>query len=147
LNEIFNSIASYIEEVRVDDFDSLGLRLRRIIRSGILNMRKANVLHVDAYDLPGSEIGFDIRVEAQIEVHEGDYHYDEVEWPQQWFVLRCTGNLENDLNDFSVNDIEIYNSKNQYKNKLYDSLVPVINKTDYEQAAEDFLRRNYKKAL
>ena len=35
------------------------------------------MLHVDAYDLPGSEIGFDIRVEAHIEVHEGDYHYDE----------------------------------------------------------------------
>lgn len=102
------------------------------------------MLHVDAYDLPGSEIGFDIRVEAHIEVHEGDYHYDEAEWPQQWFVLRCTGDLKN---DFSVNGIEIYNSKDQYKNKLYDSLVPVINKTDYEQAAEDFLRKNYKKAL
>lgn len=102
------------------------------------------MLHVDAYDLPGSEIGFDIRVEAHIEVHEGDYNYDEAEWPQQWFVLRCTGDLEN---DFAVNGIEIYNSKDQYKNKLYDSLVPVINKTDYEQAAEDFLRKNYKKAL
>lgn len=146
-NEIFNSIASYIEEIGNDDFDSLGLRLHRIHQVGDFELAEANVLHVDAYDFPGSKIGFDIRVEVQVEVHEGDYHYDEVEWLQQWFVLRCTGDLGSDLNDFSVNGIEIYNSKDRYKNKLYDSLVPVINKTDYEQAAEDFLRRNYKKAL
>lgn len=145
--EIFNSIASYIEEVGRDDFDSLGLRLRRIHQVGDFELAETKVLHIDTYDLPESEIGFDIRVEAQIEVHEGDYHYDEVEWPQQWFVLRCTGDLERDLDDFSVNDIEIYNSNDQYKKKLYDSLVPVINKSDYEYAAEDFLRRNYKKAL
>lgn len=102
-------------------------------------------IHIDDYNLPGSEIGFDIQVEDQIEDHEGDYHYDEVEWPKQWFVPRCTGNLERDLKDFSVKSNEICNSQDKYKNKLYDSLVPVINKADYEQAAEDFLRRNYKK--
>ena len=93
------------------------------------------------------EIGFDIRVEAHIEVHEGDYHYDEIEWPRQWFVLNCIGDLEKNLDDFTVNSIEVYNLKNKHKNRMYDSLVPVINKDDYEQAAENFLRRNYKRAL
>lgn len=146
-NEIVNSVASYVEEVGREDFDSLDLRLYRIHQIGEFEVAETKVLHVDAYDLPGSQIGFDIRVEAQIEVHEGDYHYDEVEWPQQWFVLRCTGDLEKDLNDFTVNGVEIYNSKDHYQQKLYDSLVPIINKPDYEEAAEGFLRRNYKKAL
>ena len=146
-NEIFNSVDSYVEEVGREDFDSLNLRLYRIHQVGEFEVAETKVLHVDAYDLPGSQIGFDIRVEAQIEVHEGDYHYDEVEWPQQWFVLRCTGDLEKDLNDFTVNGVEIYNSKDHYQQKLYDSLVPIINKPDYEEAAEGFLRRNYKKAL
>ena len=146
-NEIFNAIASYVEEVGREDFDALDLRLYKIHQVGDFELAETKVLHVDAYDLPGTKIGFDIRVEAQIEVHEGDYHYDEVEWPQQWFVLRCIGDLEKDLNEFAISGIEIYNSKDSYGQKLYDSLVPVINKSDYEEAAEGFLRRNYKKAL
>jgi hypothetical protein len=78
-NEIFNSVAFYVEEVGREDFDSLDLRLYRIHRVGEFEVAETKVLHVDAYDLHGSQIGFDIRVEAEIEVHEGDYHYDEVE--------------------------------------------------------------------
>ena len=146
-NKIFNSIAAHIEDVGQEDFDALDLRLYKIRQVGDFELSETEVLHVDAYDLPGMQIGFDIRVEAHIEVHEGDYHYDEVEWPKQWFVLRCTGDLEKNLDDFTINAIEIYNSKDKYKNRMYDSLVPVIGKENYEQAAEDFLRRNYKKAL
>jgi len=146
-NKIFNSIATHIDETGQEDFDALELRLYKIHQPGDFELSDTEVLHVDAYDLPGMQIGFDIRVEAHIEVHEGDYHYDEVEWPKQWFVLRCTGDLEKNLDDFTVNGIEIYNSKDKYKKKMYDSLVPVINKEDYEQAAEDFLRRNYRAAL
>lgn len=146
-NNIFNSLASYIEEVKENDFDRLDLRLRKICKVGTVELYDTKTLKVDAYDLPGSEVGFDIRVEAHILVHEGDYHRDEAECPQQWFVLRCTGDLEKDLDDFVVNSIEIYNSKNNYKNKLYDSLVPIINHADYEQAAIDFLKKYYPKGL
>lgn len=146
-NEIFNYIAAHVEETASEDFDRLELRIYRIHQVGEVELAETKVLHVNAYDLPGTEIGFDIRVEAQIEVHEGDYHYDEVEYPQQWFVLRCRGDLEKNFDDFEINDIEIYNAKDTYKNKLYDSLVPVINKEDYETAAVDFLKRNYSKAL
>lgn len=146
-NKIFNSLASHVEEAKRSDFDRLDLRLRRIRRVGDVELYDTKVLRVDAYDLPGSEVGFDIRVEAHIKVCEGDHHYDNVEFPQQWFVLRCTGDLEKDLADFSVNGIDIYNSKDKYKRKLYDSLVPVIYRDDYEQAAMDFLKRNYPKGL
>lgn len=146
-NNIFNSLSSYIEEVKENDFDRLDLRLRKIRKVGTVELYDTKTLKVDAYDLPGSEVGFDIRVEAHILVHEGDYHLDEAECPQQWFVLRCTGDLEKDLDDFAVNSIEIYSSKNNYKNKLYDSLVPVINHADYEQAAIDFLKKYYPKGL
>ncbi len=146
-NKIFNSLAAHIEEVRRSDFDRLDLRLRRIHRAGDVELYDTKVLRVDAYDLPGSEVGFDIRVEAHIKVCEGDHHYDNVEFPQQWFVLRCTGDLEKDLADFSVNGIDVYYSKDKYKRKLYDSLVPVFFRDDYEQAAMDFLKRNYPKGL
>ena len=114
-NKIFNSIDTHIDETGQEDFDALELRLYKIHQPGDFELSDTEVLHVDAYDLPGMQIGFDIRVEAHIEVHEGDYHYDEVEWPKQWFVLRCTGDLEKNLDDFTVNGIEIYNSKDKYK--------------------------------
>ncbi len=114
-NEIFNAIASYVKEIGQNDFDKLGLKLYRIIRTGEFELSEAEVLHDDAYTISGMGIGFDIRVETHIEVQEGDYHYDETEWPKQWFVLRCTGTLEKNLDDFNINEIEIYNLKDRYQ--------------------------------
>lgn len=146
-NEIFNYIASYVEETAWDDFDSLDLRVNSLYQIGEVELSDTKVLHVDAYDIPGMRGGFDVGVEAIIEVCEGDYHYDEQEYPQQWFVLSCSSDLEKNLDDFEITDIEIYNSKSNHKNRLYDSLVPVINKENYEEAAVGFLKRNYSKAL
>lgn len=141
-------MASYIEEKGRENFDSLELRLNKIHCVGRTELADdPKVLHVDAYDLPGPEIGFDIRVEAEIKVSEGNHHYDEAEYPRQWFVLRCTGNLEIDLADFTVMNIDVYNSGDHHENRLCDSLVPVIRRHDYEKAAEDFLRRYYMKSI
>ena len=99
-NEIFNYIASYVEETDQDDFDSLDLRVNRLHQIGEVELSETKGLHVDAYDLPWMRVGFDVGVEAIIEVCEGDYHYDEQEYPQQWFVLSCSGDLEKNLDDF-----------------------------------------------
>ena len=99
-NEIFNYIASYVEETDQDDFDSLDLRVNRLHQIGEVELSETKGLHVDAYDLPWMRVGFDVRVESIIEVCEGDYHYDEQEYPQQWFVLSCSGDLEKNLDDF-----------------------------------------------
>ena len=99
-NEIFNYIASYVEETDQDDFDSLDLRVNRLHQIGEVELSETKGLHVDAYDLPWMRVGFDVRVEAIIEVCEDDYHYDEQEYPQQWFVLSCSGDLEKNLDDF-----------------------------------------------
>lgn len=99
-NEIFNYIASYVEETDQDDFDSLDLRVNRLHQIGEVELSETKGLHVDAYDLLWMRVGFDVRVEAIIEVCEGDYHYDEQEYPQQWFVLSCSGDLEKNLDDF-----------------------------------------------
>ena len=144
-NQIFNYIAGYIDETGKEDFDRLELRTGRLHAVGDLELYDAKVLDVAAFDLSGMNVGFDIRVEAEIEIHEGDHHYDDEEMSKQWFVLGCTGDLDRHLDDFSINSIEIYSSKSRHEHMLRDSLVPIIRQDDYEKTAEDFLKRNYGK--
>ena len=109
-NQIFNAIAAYADSFGREDFDQLGLQIYRLHQIGDFELSETTVLHTAIYDLPEMHIGFDIRVEAYFEVHEGDYHYDETEYAKQWFVLKCTGDLDKNLDDFAIHDIEIYDS-------------------------------------
>lgn len=145
--QIFNAVASYVDEVGHDDFDHLDLRIYRLHQIGDFELVETRVLHTAIYDLPGMQIGFDIRVEGEIEVHEGDYHYDDTENPTQWFFLKCTGDLDKNLDDFTIHDITVYDSRAKHDKPMYDSLVPVMYKKDYEDRAHDFLQANYPKAL
>ena len=145
--QIFNAIASYVDEIGHDDFEQLDLRIYRLHQIGDFELADTRVLHTAIYDLPGMRIGFDIRVEGEIEVHEGDYHYDDTENPTQWFILKCTGDLDKNLDDFTIHDVSIYDSRANHDRPMYDSLVPVMYKKDYEDRAHDFLQANYPKAL
>ena len=109
--QIFNAIASYVDEIGHDDFEQLDLRIYRLHQIGDFELADTRVLHTAIYDLPGMRIGFDIRVEGEIEVHEGDYHYDDTENPTQWFVLKCTGDLDKNLDVFTILDVSIYDSR------------------------------------
>ena len=62
-------------------------------------------------------------------------------------MLKCTGDLDSNLEDFKVIGISIYNQKNKPIKPLSDSLVPYIHKEDLETVATDFLRRHYPEAL
>lgn len=64
-------------------------------------------------DLPGSEIEFEVAIDAEFDVREADYHYDTDEFTSQWFMLKCRGDLECGLDDFQITGISIYNGKNR----------------------------------
>ena len=38
-------------------------------------------------DLPGSEIEFEVVIDAEFNVREADYHYDTDEFTSQWFIV------------------------------------------------------------
>ena len=95
---------------------------------------------------PGLKIEFDVVVDAEIEVSEGDYHYDDYDICNQWFTVCCAGDLTCDLDDFQIVDITEY-QKNEMLNPLSDALVPYIYKKDLGKEALDFLLRHYSEAL
>lgn len=142
-NELFAAIKDYAEE----NGEDLDLRLYQIRNISSMELSDIDVKFVFVNDLPEMDIEFDVAVEAEFEVCETDYHYDDSEFAKQWFMLKCSGNLEDSLNVFTISSITIYSGKNKLLNPLSDFLVPIMRKLDLEVAATDFLKRNYPKVL
>lgn len=145
--EIYCAVVDFVREAEADDYESLDLRINKVHQIGTVELVETEVMKAYAYDMPEMMIGFDVQIRADFEVSEGDHHYDGVENPHQWFLLRCSGDLSKDLNNFRILDIEVYNGRKKQDQALYDSLVPVMYAKDYEDIAEQFLRDMCPKAL
>ncbi|KYG28201.1 XRE family transcriptional regulator [Alkalihalobacillus trypoxylicola] len=142
-NEMFATIQSYIEE----NYDSLDLRLYKVQNIGGIELSDIEVKFVSVNDLPDMKIKFDVVIEAELGVRESDYHYDETENCRQWFMLECYGDLDCNLDDFTISNVTEYSSKNKQPKPMSDSLVPVVNKEQLDFVATDFLRRHYPEVL
>ena len=142
-NEIFSAIQTYA----TDNCEDLDLRLYRVQNIGGIELSDIEVKFVSVNDLPDMKIEFDVAVEAEFEVRESNHRYDESENCRQWFMLECSGDLDCNLDDFSISSITEYTSKNKQPKPMSDSLVPIIHKEQLESVATDFLRRHYPEAL
>lgn len=97
-NEMFAAINDFAE----DSSDDLNLRLYQVNRIGGIELPDITVKCVSVNDLPGTEIEFEVAVEAEFNVREVDYHYNNDEFTSQWFMLKCKGDLACSLDDFRV---------------------------------------------
>lgn len=142
-NNFWAAAESYLDA----NLDSLGIELKRIHRAGETEISDVKVEHVWVEDKPGMEINFDVAVSIWFETHEGDYHYDDYDENIVWMIAHCRGDLDKNLDDFEILNVSKYNGKSRVKAPMDDALVPVINKNQLDDAAEQFLREHYKKAL
>lgn len=142
-NEFYSYLKNHIEESQ----DSLDLKIQNVHDVAGISLIDMEVKFASINDLPGMEIEFDVVLDAEIEISEGDYHYDDYDLCNQWFLLSCSGNLEYGLNDFKINGIEVYTQRNQIDKPLSDALVPYIRKDELDSVATDFLYRYYPEAL
>lgn len=142
-NDLFSAIQSYT----TDSYNGLDLRLYKVRAIGGIEVSEIEVKFVSVNDLPDMKIGFDVVIEAELEVREIDHHYDESENCRQWFMLECSGDLDCNLDDFAISNINEYSNKNKQSKPMSDSLVPIIYKEKLEDVAMDFLSRHYPEAL
>lgn len=119
----------------------------KLHKVGEFEISDVTVEHVWVEDQPGMEIHFDVALSVTLEIHEGDYHYDDIEEKTIWLMVNCRGNLDAELNDFEILDCQYYNGKNRVKNPMDDSLVPIIPYDRLEEVATEFLRDNFPSAL
>ena len=143
-DNFFCAIKEYLD----DNIDSIDLRLYKVRNIESLELLDIEVKFVSVNDLPDMAIEFDVAIEAEISVREADYHYDETEECQQWFMIHGNGDISKKLNDFEIKKPNsIYDEKNKQPESLSDALVPIKHKEDLDKVAENFLRKNYPSAL
>lgn len=142
-NNFWAAAEGYLDE----NYDSLGLELKRIHRAGEYEVSDVKVEYVWVADKPGMEIQFDVAVSIWFEVQEADYHYDDYDENIVWMMAHCRGNLDCNLDDFEILSVSKYNGKSRAKNPMDDSLVPIIPYEKLEDVAADFLRDNFPEAL
>lgn len=87
-------------------------------------MVDASIQCVYVRDFPDMYVAFE--VELELDVKEGDYHYDEWNQCYLWICVCCEGDLSCGLDNWKVNSIEPYNKKSAHANSLLDALVPYI---------------------
>jgi hypothetical protein len=142
-DELYAALEGYVE----DNGEALDLNIQNVHTIGQISLTSIEVKFVSVNDQPGLGIEFDVVVEGEIEVTEGDYHYDDYDQCYPWFTLHCTGDLGCDLDDFRITGISPYTQKSQMSKPLSDALVPIIYKEQLEATANGFLRRYYPEAL
>ncbi len=98
-NDIYPAVEKYVEQ----NWKGLDLRLRNVHTVGGAAMSDMEIKFVWVGNLPGLKIEFDVVVDAEIEVAEGDCHYNDYYICNQWFAVRCAGDLACDLDDVFVN--------------------------------------------
>lgn len=142
-----NKFWEIAERYLQDEFDAASLTFYRLHRVGQPEIDEVKVEHVWVDDLPGMDIQFDVALSLSLSFPEADHHYDNSEEKTVWMMVKCQGNLDRHLDDFTVFDYSAYNGKSRAQNPLDDSLVPYIAYDQLEKAAHDILTRHYPEAL
>lgn len=143
-NQLWKALEDYLETA---DPSELDLQLSKVRNPGQLELYDTDLQFINVTDLPGTMIAFTVVTDATLIIHDIDqYHNDETDCDHQWFTLKCTGDLDKQLNDMTVNAITVYSGHERRHRRLSDSLVPVMRKENLEQVADEFLKKYYPEA-
>lgn len=146
-NRFYNQFCDAVSHFIEDNLSELDLRSNRVTNIDSASVSDITVKGVSVDNLPDMAIAFDVILEVEIEVSECDRHNDYSDQCYPWLMLHCRGDLDCNLDDFTVCSISSFNKKRKLEVPMDDALVPYITKDKLEEAATDFLKRNYPEAL
>jgi len=142
-DKIFDAVCNYVEAHK----NGLELRLHHVVNISEVEVSEIDIRTVNVSDCPEMKIKFDILVQAELYVRGQNHRRDDEDECEQWFLLKCSGDLEKRLNDFCIISLSTYNGKSRAKQPLSNSLVPYIKSSQLEDVATEFLKRYYPEAL
>lgn len=143
----YNALYAAAEQYVNDHWQSLNLYTKHIRRIGTVELVDATIQRVYVQDLPGMRVAFDVGLELELIVKEGDYHYDNYDQCFPWVRISCEGDLSDGLDSWSIKEVTPYNPKSAPPNSLSDALVPYIPYERLEEEAKIFLQTYYPEAL
>lgn len=110
-NKCYDGLYQAANDFVDSDWQSLNLHTRHVHRIGKVEFVDATIQRVYVHDLPGMRVGFDVGLELEIEVKEGDYHYDESDTCYPWIRISCEGDLACGLDDWEITSVAPYNQR------------------------------------
>lgn len=142
-NGLFGAAERYVE----DNWQNLNLYTRNVHRIGAVEFVDATIQRVYVEDLPEMRVAFDVGLELELTVKEGDYHYDNYDQCYPWIRVSCEGDLSDGLESWTIKRILPYDKRKAPLNSLSDALVPYIPYERLEAEAKAFLHEYYPEAL
>lgn len=144
-NHLWTALEDYLRTVNVSLLDLCLYTIRNI---GEIELYDTDVQFVNVFNLPGTKIRFEVVLGATLEVYDSDlYHNDKSESQHQWFMLKCEGDLADNLASITICDVDLYFSRNKQTKAMSDSLVPIIYKEQLETEATNFIKKFYPETL
>ena len=143
-DDIEKAVSHYID----DNWQQLDLQSSHVKAPDEAYLGNLHFHRLIPYEAPGDIVEFDVIVSAEIEIFETS-HSQAIEGDdEKWFRVSCTVELYNELSNFQIIDIDLYDSrKNKPHRRLTDTLVPIISTTQLESVAEAILKQYYPEAL
>lgn len=146
-NKCYNGLYQAAKEYVNENWESLNLYTHNVHRTGNIELVDAVVQRVYVRDLPEMRVAFEVGLELELDIKEGDYHYDESDQCYPWIRIYCEGNLSCGLDDWEILRVEPYSKKSASTNSLSDALVPFIPYEQLDKIAAEFLKEHYPAAL
>ena len=146
-SKCYGGLFDAAEQYVADNWQLLDLHARRIHTIGEIELVDIMIQRVYVNDLPGMRIAFDVGLELELVVKEGDYHYDDYDQCFPWLRITCEGDLADGLDSWVITRIEPYDRQSRQENQLSDTLVPDIPYERLEAEAKAFLVEYYPEAL
>lgn len=88
-DKCYNGLYQTAEEYVNENWESMNLYTRNVHRVGYAEMIDATIERVYVRDLPGMRVAFEIGMQLEIDVKEGDYYYDESDQCYPWIRVYC----------------------------------------------------------
>lgn len=146
-DKCYNGLYQTAEDYVNEHWESMDLYTRNVHRVGHAEMIDATIERVYVRDLPEMRVAFEVGMQLEIDVKEGDYHYDESDQCYPWIRIYCEGDLSYGLDDWEIIRVEPYSKKSAPPNSLSDALVPYIPYDQLDKVATEFLKDHYPAAL
>ena len=110
-DKCYNGLYQTAEEYVNENWESMNLYTRNVHRVGYAEMIDATIERVYVRDLPGMRVAFEIGMQLEIDVKEGDYYYDESDQCYPWIRVYCEGDLACGLDDWEIIRVEPYSKR------------------------------------
>lgn len=146
-DKCYNGLYQTAEDYVNENWESMDLYTQNVHRIGHAEMIDATIERVYVRDLPEMRVAFEVGMQLEIDVKEGDYHYDESDQCYPWIRIYCEGDLSCGLDDWEIIRVEPYSKKSAPPNSLSDALVPYIPYDQLDKVATEFLKEHYPAAL